>query len=601
MPGKNAAKNVTGSRGAWSAISNGSYAVLDERTLSEAELKEIAEQIKSSDSFGTLFHLIGEIPVRGRTFDWNVGGLLQHFDADVALSALQHVDDAASLHESVGLAWVFGQYRNRQQAIISHLYSVVAEAKSSEAWWQAAFSLEKLHADDAVNLLKRSLKASELNTASYYLGHLEDKRSLIGILLVTDEEALQAVYAKVRETFLGKPSQDALVNCCWLIGRLHLFDDQIAAKLISLMTSEVYSVKYYAFLALQNNATEGLRAPLEAALGGDVLSRRLAARALRVVCSDRSLIALEAALVSEKEPGVVSEITKTIYRIKNPPHRERQTVKRKTSILENGTMYDENADPCIYDLFAQAQDPEGLCFDLILNSLGKKPRVNPVVASMRTGVALRKMLASMPFEGTLLGFDRSPRMCAYVKEKVMHEQKFAKKVRVVTGTFSEAVRREGVTSDLIVRSFGLPGSIPGAMAVLAELKAVHETLSENGEYWTIGWDELFNDGLNAMAFKYLPDGIQARNFEEWREERARKGMSRDATGLTWFKRGLLVPLQYGSLQDAATAMGHLFGRDASQYVIRNVKTEWSMSVGITRDTKKSLKRVIAELEAQMGE
>jgi len=103
-----------------------------------------------------------------------------------------------------------------------------------------------------------------------------------------------------------------------------------------------------------------------------------------------------------------------------------------------------------------------------------------------------------------------------------------------------------------------------------------------------------------MAFKYLPDGIQARSFDEWREKRALKGMTRDMSGLTWFKRGLLVPLQFNSLEESATAMGHLFGRDAAQHVIRSLKTEWTMSVGITRDTKKSLKRVIAALEKEMG-
>jgi hypothetical protein len=219
---------------------------------------------------------------------------------------------------------------------------------------------------------------------------------------------------------------------------------------------------------------------------------------------------------------------------------------------------------------------------------------------MRTGVTLRKILATVNFKGTLFGFDRSAEMCAHVKEKVRHEQRYAKKVRIVTGTFSEAVKREAVVSYLVVRSFGLPGGIPSAKAVIAELKAVHDTLSDKGEYWTIGWDEMNNDGLDEMAFKYLPGDIQARSFEEWRAKRALKYMTRERSGLTWFKRGLLVPLQFKSLEDAATAMGHLFGRDAAQYVIRNDRTEWNMSVGITRDTKKSLKRAIDSLEKKIG-
>ena len=39
-------------------------------------------------------------------------------------------------------------------------------------------------------------------------------------------------------------------------------------------------------------------------------------------------------------------------------------------------------------------------------------------------------------------------------------------------------------------------------------------------------------------------------------------------------------------------MGHLFGRDAALEVLKNKQTIWSMSMGITWDTKKSLAKIL---------
>ena len=39
-------------------------------------------------------------------------------------------------------------------------------------------------------------------------------------------------------------------------------------------------------------------------------------------------------------------------------------------------------------------------------------------------------------------------------------------------------------------------------------------------------------------------------------------------------------------------MGHLFGRDAALYVLKNKKTIWWMSLGITWDNKESLSKIL---------
>jgi len=63
-------------------------------------------------------------------------------------------------------------------------------------------------------------------------------------------------------------------------------------------------------------------------------------------------------------------------------------------------------------------------------------------------------------------------------------------------------------------------------------------------------------------------------------------------GLKWAKKGILVPLQFSSLKEAAYIIGYLFGRDAAQYVVQNNKLEWTMLLGITHNTKKEIGEII---------
>ncbi len=43
-------------------------------------------------------------------------------------------------------------------------------------------------------------------------------------------------------------------------------------------------------------------------------------------------------------------------------------------------------------------------------------------------------------------------------------------------------------------------------------------------------------------------------------------------------------------------MGHLFGRDALEEIIKHKKVKWIMSLGITYNTKEELKKIINSLE-----
>jgi hypothetical protein len=113
---------------------------------------------------------------------------------------------------------------------------------------------------------------------------------------------------------------------------------------------------------------------------------------------------------------------------------------------------------------------------------------------------------------------------------------------------------------------------------------------------TVGWDETFNDSLNYMWFKYVPDSIQAKSFEEWRRKRVENIQGARNCELTWFKRGIIAPLQYVSVAESVDVMGYLFGRDAAKSIVNSRRINWNMSMGITIDTKDSLKKIIQNYE-----
>ncbi len=99
-----------------------------------------------------------------------------------------------------------------------------------------------------------------------------------------------------------------------------------------------------------------------------------------------------------------------------------------------------------------------------------------------------------------------------------------------------------------------------------------------------------------MWFRYIPDSIRAKNFDEWRTIRSEKISSPRNCNLTWFKRGIIVPLQFSSLKESVMVIGYLFGRDAAQNIICRNQRNWSMSMGITINTKEEIKLIIENYE-----
>jgi len=91
--------------------------------------------------------------------------------------------------------------------------------------------------------------------------------------------------------------------------------------------------------------------------------------------------------------------------------------------------------------------------------------------------------------------------------------------------------------------------------------------------------------FNATAKKLLPAFAGKTN-----------GKRLIGDGITWYKKGISVPLQFQVLDDSVMVMGYLFGRDAADYVIKTKKTEWLMSLGITMNTKEEIKKIIENYE-----
>jgi hypothetical protein len=584
------------------AIKNKNLTELDFRVISEQDLRFLAKLISGdSEKAQIVKELIVNIPEYGRNFDWNIGSIFQHLEAGLIVDVLKSNKDTRLIN-SIGLAWALGEFKNTSRTIMDFLYSIVDKTTNSDAWWRAAFSLEKLGLEEAVNLLKMSLKGRSLQDLNFYLDHIDDKKSVISILVLSNVENIeQIVYPKIKSIFLKENNEATIINCCWLIGRLKLIDPEIYAKLLKLISHENYELKYYTFFALQNNATEFLRPVLEDSLkDADPLIRKMAARGLTSIGNEESLTLLNIALYKEEEENVVAELSRAIYHLKNPIDKELLLLEVRSYRNENGMISDESdkwyRDPSIYRIFSEAEDPENLCFSLIRERVDSLAVRNPVDLATGTGRMVWQIVDKLNFEGSPFALDASEQMCDFIEKTVRRERKFTNNIKVINSTIADAPQKINQKSTFVISSFGFPSRISDSKLCLEELRSVYELLDVGGLFFTIGWDETFNDELSRMWFKFIPDQIVAHDFEEWRRKRASLIASPRNSGLNWLKRGIAVPLQFSSLKEAAFVMGYLFGRDAAQYVINGGKTEWSMSLGITCNTKEELNKIIQSYE-----
>jgi len=142
---------------------------LDKAIYCEKELLKIAQIIlmeKEETRKIVISNLIEKIPSYGKEYDWNIASILQHIDSDLVISVFKKTQNIPRFYNSIGLSWLFGEFNHKDQFVVDYLYAVVSYSTNSDAWWRAAISLENIGMEEAVNLLKRSLKTDKLKNLS---------------------------------------------------------------------------------------------------------------------------------------------------------------------------------------------------------------------------------------------------------------------------------------------------------------------------------------------------------------------------------------------------------------------------------------------------
>lgn len=139
----------------------GKFKLISSEKISENDLLDISKRLREDPRFD-VSELINIILLNNvnENCDWNIGSILQHFDYNSIIGALDNVpaNKRGYLYDSIGLCWVLGECPYKNDKVISFLYEVIYNGRNSESWWKAAFALEKITGKNAINNLKRSLK-----------------------------------------------------------------------------------------------------------------------------------------------------------------------------------------------------------------------------------------------------------------------------------------------------------------------------------------------------------------------------------------------------------------------------------------------------------
>ena len=580
------------------------FKLISNAKISEKDLYAIAEELKKDSNF-CVDELINIILLNSinENCDWNIGSILQHFDYNDIIKALDNVlvNKRGYLYDSIGFCWVLGECPYKNDKVINFLYEVIDNGRNPESWWKAAFSLEKITGKNAINNLKKSLKNYGTISLEESLSDLSNKKNVINVLLNANSGAIkEKIYPSLKLRFNISNNEKELINIIWLLGRLRLYDEGMLNKSLELLnTTDSYEVKYYILQAMIDDPKNGYIEYFRKLLtSNDNLIRKMAIIGLGETGTSDDAEMLNKILQKESNPNVIAQLSKAIYKIKSNYFNIQGSYIKKYMVNENGLIGDDSdkwyADASIYNLFSEAEDPENICFSLIFNRvLAKKMAIkNPIDLATGTGRAAKYILNNISYDGKLYAVDYSKQMLEYFDRTINRQKYYVKNIELVHSKIQDFSIPNGEKSSFIISSFGFPSKISDNERCKYELENVYEMLSEDGVFVTLGWDETFNDELNAMWYRYVPDNIKAANFEEWRKAREASIQTARNCNLSWYKKNIQVPLLYDTLEETINVMGHLFGRDAALEVLKNKKTMWWMSMGITWDDKKSLSKIL---------
>ena len=585
-------------------LKKGKYRQLTTEKISENDLLEIATVLKKDKTYNVseLIDIILKNSINEHC-DWNIGSLLQHFDYNEIIVALDNIpaNKRGYLYDSIGFCWAMGECPYKNEKVIEFLYEVINNARNSESWWRASFALEKITGKNAINNLKRSLKNNNKISLEESLEDLSDKKNVINVLLnANSNDIKKIIYPKLKEKFNETEDEKELINITWLLGRLRLYDESLLNKSLKILKStENYETKYYILQAMIDDPKPIYAEYFKQLLDyDDKLIIKMAIAGLAELGSYGDVEKLERLLDEETNPSVISSLSKAIYKIKNNYFREEKNYIKKYMVNENGLIGDDSdkwyADASIYNLFSEAEDPENVCFSIIFNKVlaSKLKIVNPIDLATGTGRAAKYILNNINYDGNLYAIDYSQQMLDYFDRTINRQKYYVKNIELVHSKIQDFKIPNNEKSSFIISSFGFPSKISDKERCRLELENVYNLLSDDGVFVTLGWDETFNDDLNNMWYKYIPDNIKAANFEEWRRTREKSISSARNCDLTWLKKNIKVPLLYDTLEETINVMGHLFGRDAAIEILKNKRTMWWMSLGITWDNKESLSKIL---------
>lgn len=175
--------------------------------MPEKDLYDIAMLLKDNE-YENICILIKHIANNNisESCDWNIGSILQHLDYNLIVQVLKEIPIAkrAYFYESIGLTWCLGEANIRNNYISEFLYDVLNYTRNSEAWWRAAFALEKITGKNAINNLKRSLKNRGINSLDDCLADLSDKKNVIGVLFNANSiEIKNKIYPELKKQFFN--------------------------------------------------------------------------------------------------------------------------------------------------------------------------------------------------------------------------------------------------------------------------------------------------------------------------------------------------------------------------------------------------------------
>ena len=581
----------------------GRYKSISKTKISETDLLNIAEKLKGEHFDISILINIILLNNINENCDWNIGSILQHFDYNKIIGVLQNIESnrRGYLYDSIGFCWALGECPYKNEQVIQFLYEVINNGRNSESWWRAAFALEKITGKNAINNLKRSLKNQGTISLEESLSDLSDKKNVINVLLNANSNIIRdKIYPCLKNRFNISNDEKELINIIWLLGRLRLYDESMLKKSLEILeTTNNYETKYYILQAMIDDPkTMYIKYFRKFLDSEDKLIKKMAIAGLADLGANIDVTKLENLLQNESNPNVISSLSKAIYKVKNNYFTEKSNYIRKYMVNENGLIGDDSdkwyADASIYNLFSEAEDPENVCFNLIFNKIleDKIKIINPVDLATGTGRAAKYILNNISYAGNLYAVDYSKQMLEYFERTINRQKYYVKSIELVHSKIQDFKIPNNKKSSFIISSFGFPSKISDKERCKLELENIYELLTDDGVFVTLGWDETFNDDLNNMWYKYIPDNIKAANFEEWRKNREASINSARNCDLTWYKKNIKVPLLYDTLEETINVMGHLFGRDAALEILKSKRNMWWMSLGITWDNKDSLSKIL---------